>query len=105
MKGGSNTHGLIDYNRFTGTAFGILLYGNGAADWASPLPLIPTRCTSRATPLTRHWLAWYAQMAVTTFRLDEISSTTTAPQNPPTPRTATLTRSDRRFSRMVLKRT
>ena len=39
IKGGSATNGLIDHNIFQGQAFGIMLYGNGAADWASPLTL------------------------------------------------------------------
>ena len=39
IKGGSNTHGLIDHNTFRGRAFGIMLYGDGAKDWAAPLTL------------------------------------------------------------------
>ena len=39
IKGSSSTHGLIDHNTFKGRAFGIMLYGAGAADWASPLTL------------------------------------------------------------------
>jgi len=39
IKGGSGTHGLIDHNTFKGSAYGIMLYGDGASDWASPLVL------------------------------------------------------------------
>lgn len=39
IKGDSHTHGLIDHNTFQGSAFGIMLYGDGASDWASPLTL------------------------------------------------------------------
>ncbi|MEZ0392040.1 MAG: hypothetical protein ACAH59_07500, partial [Pseudobdellovibrionaceae bacterium] len=39
IKGYSGTHGLIDHNTFKGNAFGIMLYGAGAADWASTLTL------------------------------------------------------------------
>jgi hypothetical protein len=39
IKGSSSTHGLIDNNVFKGKAFGIMLYGAGAKDWASPLTL------------------------------------------------------------------
>ncbi len=39
IKGSSSTHGLIDHNVFKGSAFGILLYGDGAVDWATPLTL------------------------------------------------------------------
>ncbi|MEZ0391085.1 MAG: hypothetical protein ACAH59_02640, partial [Pseudobdellovibrionaceae bacterium] len=39
IKGDSGTHGLIDHNTFKGNSFGIMLYGAGAADWASPLTL------------------------------------------------------------------
>lgn len=33
------THGLIDHNLFKGRAYGILFYGQGAKDWATPLKL------------------------------------------------------------------
>ena len=39
IKGSSSTHGLIDHNTFQGRAYGIMLYGNGASDWAAPLTL------------------------------------------------------------------
>ncbi len=39
IKGSSSTHGLIDNNTFKGSAYGIMLYGDGAADWAAPLTL------------------------------------------------------------------
>lgn len=39
IKGDSATNGLIDHNTFKGTAHGIMLYGKGAADWASTLTL------------------------------------------------------------------
>jgi len=39
IKGSSATHGLIDHNTFKGSAYGIMLYGNGAKDWAAPLTL------------------------------------------------------------------
>lgn len=39
IKGSSSTHGLIDNNTFKGNAYGIMLYGKGAADWAEPLTL------------------------------------------------------------------
>lgn len=39
IKGSSATHGLIDHNTFRGSAYGIMLYGNGARDWATPLTL------------------------------------------------------------------
>lgn len=39
LKAGSYTHGLIDHNTFKGKAFGIMLYGKGAADWVAPLTL------------------------------------------------------------------
>lgn len=39
IKGSSSTHGLIDNNIFKGNAYGIMLYGKGAADWAAPLTL------------------------------------------------------------------
>lgn len=39
IKGSSNIHGLIDHNTFKGTSSGIMLYGDGAADWASTLTL------------------------------------------------------------------
>ncbi|MGE0763891.1 MAG: hypothetical protein AB7N80_11485 [Bdellovibrionales bacterium] len=39
IKGSSSTHGLIDNNIFQGSAFGIMLYGEGASDWATPLTL------------------------------------------------------------------
>ena len=39
IKGSSSTHGLIDHNTFQGSAYGIMLYGDGASDWAAPLTL------------------------------------------------------------------
>lgn len=39
IKGSSSTNGLIDNNTFKGNAYGIMLYGDGKADWAAPLTL------------------------------------------------------------------
>jgi hypothetical protein len=39
IKGGSSTHGVIDHNTFRGTAACIMLYGEGAGDWATALTL------------------------------------------------------------------
>jgi pectin methylesterase-like acyl-CoA thioesterase len=39
IKGDSHADGLIDHNTFQGTAAGIMLYGDGTADWAKPLTL------------------------------------------------------------------
>ncbi|MFO0670530.1 MAG: right-handed parallel beta-helix repeat-containing protein [Polyangiaceae bacterium] len=39
IKGTSSVAGLIDHNTFRGTADGIMLYGDGAADWAATLTL------------------------------------------------------------------
>jgi hypothetical protein len=39
IKGYSGAHGLIDHNTFQGQAYGIMLYGDGAKDWASTLTL------------------------------------------------------------------
>ena len=39
IKGSSSTHGVIDHNKFIGRAYGIMLYGDGEADWAAPLTL------------------------------------------------------------------
>lgn len=39
MKGDSHIHSLIDHNIFQGDAAGIMLYGDGASDWATLLTL------------------------------------------------------------------
>lgn len=39
IKLGAATHGLIDHCTFRGSAFGIMTYGRGATDWATPLTL------------------------------------------------------------------
>jgi hypothetical protein len=39
IRGSAATYGLIDNNKFQGSAHGISLVGNGNADWSSPLQL------------------------------------------------------------------
>jgi hypothetical protein len=39
IKGSSSADGVVDHNTFQGSAFGIMLYGDGAIDWATPLTL------------------------------------------------------------------
>ncbi len=70
IKGGAYTNGVIDNCTFKGSAHGIMLYGQGTTDWATPLTL-GTADFFFIDNNTFNWNDWFGSSGAASFDLDK----------------------------------